>query len=121
MNPVVKQKWLAELRSGNYKQGRKLLKQKTEFCCLGVLCDIHAKEYAGVWIKLEENEPGKEVYSYDKQSCVLPNCVIEWAGIGHSIASCPIMFNGTSQTLAYINDTIKLDFNQIADIIEEQL
>lgn len=41
MNPEIKKKWLKALRSGEYKQGRNLLRSNTDhYCCLGVLCDI---------------------------------------------------------------------------------
>lgn len=33
--------WLAALRSGDYKQGRAVLRNSNnEFCCLGVACDL---------------------------------------------------------------------------------
>ena len=39
-----KQKWLEALRSGEYKQGKQELRQKTRgahhYCCLGVFADI---------------------------------------------------------------------------------
>lgn len=42
-------KWIAALRSGEYKQGRDALVQKTgkglRYCCLGVLCDISKDEF----------------------------------------------------------------------------
>lgn len=47
MNPVIKTKWLEALRSGEYQQGRVVLRttpqpdaQHGRFCCLGVLCDL---------------------------------------------------------------------------------
>jgi hypothetical protein len=40
MNPELKQKWLAALRSGEYKQARGYLKTEFGYCCLGVLCDV---------------------------------------------------------------------------------
>ena len=44
MNPEVKAKWVAALRSGEYKQVEGALKKGIGFCCLGVLCDLYAKE-----------------------------------------------------------------------------
>jgi len=41
MKEQIKEKWLAALRSGDYKQGKAALRSKDdEFCCLGVLCDV---------------------------------------------------------------------------------
>lgn len=40
MNQEIKAKWVEALRSGRYKQGRGVLRQGNEFCCLGVLADI---------------------------------------------------------------------------------
>lgn len=42
-------KWVAALRSGNYKQGKGRLRtsgengKQDEFCCLGVWCDLRSK------------------------------------------------------------------------------
>ena len=45
MKASLKRKWMKALRSGIYKQGRTVLRQKNvdyddTYCCLGVLCDI---------------------------------------------------------------------------------
>jgi hypothetical protein len=40
MNAEIKQKWVAALRSGNYKQTKVCLHNKEGYCCLGVLCDV---------------------------------------------------------------------------------
>jgi hypothetical protein len=40
MNPEIKAKWIAALRSGEYAQGRYALRDGDHFCCLGVLCDV---------------------------------------------------------------------------------
>ena len=35
------QTWVAELRSGKYKQGQNVLRSEdNEYCCLGVLCEL---------------------------------------------------------------------------------
>jgi len=41
MDKAVKKDWTAALRSGKYKQGQGYLKDDGEYCCLGVLCEIH--------------------------------------------------------------------------------
>lgn len=52
MNKELKQKWVAALRSGEYKQGKgKLLYHEngeTSYCCLGVLCEV-AKFDPAIW------------------------------------------------------------------------
>lgn len=45
MDRELRDKWVAALRSGEYKQGLNQLRGKDEdgtdtFCCLGVLCDV---------------------------------------------------------------------------------
>jgi hypothetical protein len=43
MNPEIKDKWLAALESGQYQQGKGVLRNASnEYCCLGVLCDLLA-------------------------------------------------------------------------------
>lgn len=37
-------KWIAALRSGEYKQTKGALRKADGFCCLGVLCDLTRKE-----------------------------------------------------------------------------
>lgn len=55
MNPEIKEKWLAALRSGEYKQTRGALFRPRRlddvkpifpagYCCLGVLCDVMGLE-----------------------------------------------------------------------------
>lgn len=36
----IKAKWVAALRSGEFKQGKHYLHKGETFCCLGVLCEI---------------------------------------------------------------------------------
>ncbi len=42
MNAELKQKWIAALRSGGWKQARGHLRRLNvpEYCCLGVLCEV---------------------------------------------------------------------------------
>lgn len=45
LQPEIKQKWIAALRSGEYNQGQQYLKRVdankcTKYCCLGVLGEI---------------------------------------------------------------------------------
>lgn len=46
MNPHVKRKWVAALRSGEYRQGRKqLFTDDNRRCCMGVLVEEMAPEF----------------------------------------------------------------------------
>lgn len=41
-----KMKWLEALRSGDYEQGKNLLRSDVGYCCLGVACDINGAEWS---------------------------------------------------------------------------
>ncbi len=130
MNPEIKALWLEALRSGKYKQGRghlynkRTLRRKSgevkakeikEYCCLGVLCDIHRKVTGtGKWLN----------GCYLKAEVLLPREVVEWAGmpsrkiIDNSYEEFDLIVGtiGSSQnaSLASIND----DSNNFEDVIK---
>ena len=117
MNDRVKGLWTAALRSNDYEQGKDYLQCDGLFCCLGVLCDLHAKETGISW-----DAPGFEddvCYSkYLEAYEFLPDEVIEWAGLeSHNPR---VAYNGTQQSLSELNDDDK-PFSLIADLIEQQL
>lgn len=135
MNPDVKQTWLTALRSGNYVQGRERLVDlgtdgSKKYCCLGVLCDLAVK--AGVNVEVLESQYD-HVVTYDHEISILPNSVMEWAGLDdcnpnvyrHTIPDSDgriVMFS-----LAELNDGCESfrvparSFAEIADIIEREL
>lgn len=110
MNPEIKAKWVAALRSGEYKQAFGRLRDGDLFCCLGVLCDIHAKETEEGWW----DDRGY----YGREREVLPTDVCEWARIpakaGHNVAL------DEDRCLSAMNDQGDT-FAEIADIIEREL
>ncbi len=81
MNPEIKKKWLEALRSGEYSQGKSHLKAENFYCCLGVLCDLHAKEFAQSW--QDPNDDGGSIYgeSYFGAKNFLPHEVVKWADL----------------------------------------
>jgi len=118
MNPEVKQKWLTALRSGEYKQSQQKLKTTEGYCCLGVLCDIHAKEGLGEWVDKGEHFSYRGLQETQTLNGTLPVSVRGWAGIS---------YNGQLNTnvedkhsLIALNDFSGYDFNEIAEVIEEQ-
>lgn len=122
MNPRIKQRWLEALRSGEYKQTTENLQNSDGFCCLGVLCDLHAKERGMNWVRRTD---GYELYG---ETQILPLSVQEWAGLDNDIGGLVdfeyerdgVMYV-TSESLPEINDSWNKNFNEIADLIETQL
>jgi hypothetical protein len=102
MNPDVKALWVAALRSGEYKQGKRQLRNRGKFCCLGVLCDLAVKaEVIGL----------RDYYASDGFP---PDVVEEWAGFDAQET-----FPG-GRRLDVTNDN-GAAFDEIADIIEAHL
>lgn len=105
-------KWTKALRSGNYKQGRFQLRNKeNEFCCLGVLCNLHAEEHPEI-AKTEY-----DAKSYMGHCILLPYEVMQWAGLSYGSGRFYDKWNNET-SLASLNDN-KTSFSNIADIIEE--
>lgn len=109
MNPAVKAKFVAALRSGKYRQcvGRMFRDtQETgkpdKFCALGVLCDIHRKEVGHRPIVGE---------TYYRHSIILPPNAARWAELAEDAES----------KIAELNDEKSWSFKQIAAYVERYL
>jgi hypothetical protein len=99
MDQEIKTKWVAALRSGNYKQGRYVLRDESGFyCCLGVLCEVIG----------DEIEPTEAYLSVARRNELGLNA--DHPGTEHSEQS----------HLAHMNDDGK-SFAEIADYIEANL
>lgn len=116
MNPQIKEKWLNALRSGEYSQTEGSLKTDDGFCCLGVLCDLYSKEVEEEWVKDEITVR----YKFDGSSQVLPNSVMDWAGLNEDNPRVYFGDDAFRQSIAEVNDAGH-GFDKIAKIIEEQL
>lgn len=111
MNKEIKEKWVAALRSGKYRQGKKVLNHYNEsFCCLGVLCELAIEEN----ITQKYDDLG---ITYGKLADIFypPLEVCVWAGL---FARNPEI-NG--YRLASYNDELNKNFIEIADLIEKHL
>lgn len=137
MNKEIQTLWTAALRSGDYRQGVGVLKTRDgDFCCLGVLCDLAVK--AGVIESPEEIHADDDSYvtgyRYESETGVLPESVMEWAGIPYSEGTYSLSDeemterygNGWQNTDYYrktslinANDSYGKSFDQIADLIEK--
>jgi hypothetical protein len=113
MDKEIKEKWLAALRSGDYKQGQYALKRvddvgNTSYCCMGVLACIVGKEN-----KMENNDfYNDNVYEELAQITRGPG---DWSSIkSHEYTH----KDGSIKHLATHNDSGDT-FLEIADIIEE--
>lgn len=111
MKPAILKKWVKALRSGRYKQGKhslKIINGIPRYCCLGVLCDLHAKAKGNKW---KENE-------YLGAENILPAEVVIWAGLGRANPKLVGEFLDKDCTAAGINDSGKR-FKTIAKLIEQ--
>lgn len=69
--------WIKTLRSGEYQQGKQELRTpENEYCCLGVACDLYAKEFGKRWGK---NKKGERTFMGN--NAWLPMPVAEWLGL----------------------------------------
>jgi len=143
MNPEIKALWVDALRSGEYQQGKLLLKPtKNTFCCLGVLCDlaVKAKAEGVVWgdIQYPIDSNGEAIYYDDpdnygesmSEDSELPYPVMRWAGLMSENPKVEVfdeekdedgIRNPEVMMLSQLNDDHNFTFQQLADIIERQL
>jgi hypothetical protein len=120
MKTQIKQQWVQALRSNEYTQAVGNLRTDKGYCCLGVLCDLYAKETGDEWTCLHSaEEPPYDYYRMKNQTSVLPDSIAEWAGL-YDQNPFVNLYEDDKTTLADLNDKGKA-FEEIADIIEEQL
>lgn len=119
-------KWLAALRSGEYKQGRGVLDDgQGRYCCLGVACKLAAEELGTV--KVEEEAVTNQAFephpitstAYDGQQFTLPHSVMDWLGVRTDDPYVREMWadGETSHSCSLLNDN-EMPFTDIADMIE---
>lgn len=129
MDTRVKGLWLDALRSGDYTQGQNALcnltpeGEPTGYCCLGVLVEVARID--GVELTIEDRDLTRW---YDESAGVLPMRVADWAGLNESCP--PVVYEDLGEeffpserctSLPHLNDTLGLNFAQIADVIEASL
>lgn len=95
MKKRIADQWIAALRSGEYKQTTRFLRKGDRFCCLGVLCNLHAQAHP----EIAKRELDKNVYLYN--SVLLPVEVQKWAGLKSRQGYLGL----TDKSLAKRNDT----------------
>lgn len=117
MKKRIKNKWLKALRSGDYKQTKKVLKDSKGYCCLGVLCDLH--RLSRVDVKAKWN--GKFYNSSTPSTKMsLPVSVMEWAGLKSNIGEYETKTKSkVEKNLIGLNDLKGYSFKKIANVIEK--
>ena len=108
--------WIAALRSGDYKQGTKVLRNHSgNFCCLGVLCECAGLE---PWDGIDSLK-----YGAIGSGTLAPKEAMEWVGLkycsGEIADNLPVDLdlNSNLKSLILINDS-GVDFETIAEVIE---
>lgn len=130
MNKKIKERWVKALRSGEFEQGignlcRVSPDGKRTYCCLGVLSQLAVRSHVIPKGQFHGNydDDGVDLYSFGEDESVhyTPTEVQEWAGLdchnprvdGHSLAD----YNDGNEWAG----VPKKNFNEIADLIEENL
>lgn len=131
LNPAFKAAWVTALRSKEFKQGEGCLAKDGTFCCLGVasevlyragaiprstVVDLLGRVFHGYGADLDQGLPGPDVYqlaygpfSPDDESHRHPF---------DPVVKAP---DGQRRKLHILNDCYDLTFDQLADLIEDQL
>ena len=124
VNQEFKARWLAALRSGEYRQGTGLLRTGDDrFCCLGVACDLLVKQ--GVlpdwrW-EVDDNGNGGS-WTVQRAAESLPHQAMQVMGMKTAFGLLPgrEIDDSNDYALSVLND-YGATFEQIADIIEREI
>jgi hypothetical protein len=141
LKPEVKQLWLEGLRTGGFQQCSGILSDGVGYCCLGVLSELAYREgvltrevqntYKPLFGGYEDPRRGETIVYYGAlaASGVLPREVADWAFEEFDATVVywenprvwdPRLGVKVITSLADLNDE-GLTFEEIADVIEEQL
>jgi hypothetical protein len=133
MDQKFKARWVAALQSGEYQQGQQQLRRGDKFCCLGVACDLIAKDGGGYWSDDVFYLKPRRIRDIFKSSSELsdkyklPPALAKRLGIGRDPEVPGVIRDyvpsgsaGLHATLASLNDQ-GVPFHVIAEIIEEDL
>lgn len=120
MRKEVADLWVAALRSGEYRQTTLQLRAGDGYCCLGVLCDLHAKQTGqGKWAPHGYYE---SLVTDDTDGRIPTKDVAKWAGLSDRSPHVYAYRPGDDGTalLTALNDGDGYTFAQLADLIEAQ-
>jgi len=108
-----REKWVAALRSGEFKQAQEVLKTEgpdgeMRYCCLGVACSLAIRE------GIEEDWPDAAYEDWDQE---LPVSIRDWLGLQNNSGYLVDEIEGEEHLIG-LNDKANYTFAQIADVIE---
>lgn len=109
MKKAIALRWAAALKSGDYAQGGGVLRNSREdFCCLGVLCNLHAQDHP----QIARGQLHRSLYL--GHSTQLPPEVAKWARA--------VSFDGGDLQIGRasatdLNDIRQMPFNKIGDLV----
>lgn len=108
MKRSIARKWAQALESDEYKQCKGRLRKGNSFCCLGVLCNLHAQEHP----EIAAAQKRKGIYL--DHSAALPDEVKEWAGMCSSDG-----YTDYDNHLVDMNDSEGKSFAEIAKVVRK--
>lgn len=127
MKKAIMEKWVAALESGEYRQTKGTLRKSGAFCCLGVLCNLHAQEHP----EIAAEEKYKGYYLGEEE--FLPSEVMDWAGIMENEGKfdTPVVYKKKNKDygkyfkrfatcLTDLNDDANYNFKKIAQVIRDK-
>lgn len=118
MNRDIAKQWALALESGKYQQGQRQLAYTpadtgiTEYCCLGVLCELAID--AGVPIEHTVSEGVTGAHVYNGAVSLPPTLVAAWAGMNSRDGQ--VFRHSVCTTLAKENDN-GASFPEIAHLV----
>lgn len=134
-------RWIAALRSGEYKQGESFLCSEGRYCCLGVACEVYQQQGPGGLtveskLRLVDVNPKIELHVtyFNGEAATLPLEVMNWLGL--RAVNGLFSYDMTQTSLTQLNDgtgggdtvdappqlpPVKMNFEQIADFVEKCL
>jgi hypothetical protein len=104
---ALRTEWTTALRSGKYQQTRGKLRDRTGYCCLGVLCDVSGE---GKWSKDFMGIADSYIVGNMEDCAYLPPSEVKFATGMDGVS--------LEHMLPKMNDTYGDDFATIADAID---
>lgn len=129
MNEEIKRQWIADLRDGTREQGHgKLRDRDGRQCCLDVLMEQSVRAGISAEPVLDLDDGDRYVYQgYNllgdpmDVAGVLTDEVTKWAGLEENNPYVKVPEKPGTHTLSTCNDSYYMSFDQIADLIADQL